>query len=251
MLRTSCPSCRIPARCAWSISRKVGRRALMNSSARRAHCWHEGHTMMQHNQISGVAIGSGVSNDRRIKLESLALGRADCGLVRRWFAVRVASGREKAVEKALDDYGVEALVPLRRIPERRHGPRLVPEQWVPVIHGYVLVCLPVNGVILAGLLGIDWVSGVVGGYDRPRPILDREVNIFKELSVSGTYDLDAPVAIVVRVGERVRVASGPFAGRMAVVEGGGTKGRGDVVVSVELFGAEVPMTLPLAMLAKL
>ncbi|WP_049777372.1 MULTISPECIES: transcription termination/antitermination protein NusG [Rhizobium/Agrobacterium group] len=207
--------------------------------------------MMQLNQISGVVIGSGVSNDRRIKLESLALGRADCGLVRRWFAVRVASGREKAVEKALDGYGIEALVPLRRIPERRRGRCVFPERWVPVIHGYVLVCLPVNGVILAGLLGVDGVSGVIGGYDNPKPILAKEVNVFKELAVCGAYDLDAPVDIILQVGERCRVVNGPFSGFAAEVISGGTRGRGDVVVSVEILGAQVPVTMPLAMLGKL
>jgi transcription termination/antitermination protein NusG len=207
--------------------------------------------MMQHNKMVGVKIGSGVSEETRIRLESLALGRADCGLKRRWFAVRVAFGREKAVENALDGYGVEALVPLRRIPERRRGRCVFPERWVPVIHGYVLVCMPVEGTILVGLLGVDGVVGVVGGCDRPKPILEHEVNVFKELAVSGAYDLDTPVAITLRVGERCRVVNGPFSGFIAEVISGGTNGRGDVVVEVPLFGTISPITMPLAMLAKL
>jgi transcription termination/antitermination protein NusG len=207
--------------------------------------------MMQHNKMVGAKIGCGVSEEVRIRLESLALGRADSGLKRRWFAVRVAFAREKAVENILAGYGIEALVPLRRIPERRRGRCVFPERWMPVIHGYVLVCMPVEGTILAGLLGIDGVIGVVGGCDKPKPILEKEVNVFKELAVSGVYDLDTPVAITLMVGERCRVINGPFAGFPAIVEAGGSKGRGDVVVSVEIFGTQTPVSLPLAMLAKL
>ncbi|TWD54530.1 transcriptional antiterminator NusG [Agrobacterium vitis] len=210
--------------------------------------------MMQHKDVSGVAIGGPVSCDdfeRMIRLDTLRLGHRDCGLKRRWFAVAVASGREKAVENDLQALGVEALVPLRKIPKRKRGPRVFPEQWVPVIHGYILVCLPAQVDILAGLLGVKGVRGLVGGFEFPRPLLTEEVNNFKRLAKAGAYDADVVCGFTLARDEKVRVKAGPFAGMMAVTVTPSTRGKGEVVVLIDLLGAMVPVTLPLALVEKL
>ena len=78
--------------------------------------------MMQHRAMDGVAM---VITDRAIERRERAIGsfhaRADrfarigqAGESDPWFALRVMTGCEKAVEKALTDRAVEALVPMRK-----------------------------------------------------------------------------------------------------------------------------------------
>ncbi|MGZ2372586.1 transcription antitermination factor NusG [Sinorhizobium medicae] len=47
------------------------------------------------------------------------------------------------------------------------------------------------------------------------------------------------------------ITAGPFCDRKATVVTPSKKGRGDVVVSIDFMGGEVPVTVPLALLKKL
>ncbi|MDX0448963.1 antitermination protein NusG [Sinorhizobium medicae] len=168
-----------------------------------------------------------------------------------WFALRVWTGREKTVEKSLDAMGVRSLVPMRKGPDLRRRHRVVPGQMMPVIHGYVLVQMVAQAEYLAGLLGVEHVIDVLGGCDRPMRLSDKEVSRFSGLARSGDYDWERPVALQVRAGEAVLITAGPFCDRKATVVTPSKKGRGDVVVSIDFMGGEVPVIVPLALLKKL
>lgn len=168
-----------------------------------------------------------------------------------WFALRVRTGREKDVEKALNAKGIRSLVPMRKAPDLRRRGRVIEGAMTPVIHGYVLVQMFANAEYLSGLQGMEHAIDVLGGCERPMRVSDGEVGRFNNLARDGTYDWERPVALSVRAGETVSITAGPFCDRKATVVTPNRNGRGDVVVSISLMGGEVPVTVPLALLKKL
>ncbi|WP_377299735.1 transcription termination/antitermination protein NusG [Rhizobium sp. SGZ-381] len=207
---------------------------------------------MQHKALTGLPIGIArdTDQDRRERLKRLR-GCCDSGVHMRWFAARVASGREQAVENQLTDIGIEALVPMRKGPDLRRRHRVIPGVMMPVIHGYVLVHMPVDGVVLAGLRCLDHFISLVGGYERPMAITAQEVKRFKDLAEAGVYDWEKPTGKVFRRGDRVKLFDGPFTGFDGEVVSCRSDGKGDVVVSLEVFGRETHVTVPLAICEKL
>ncbi|WP_457663474.1 transcription termination/antitermination protein NusG [Sinorhizobium medicae] len=155
------------------------------------------------------------------------------------------------MEKSLDAMGVRSLVPMRKGPDLRRRGRVIEGQMMPVIHGYVLVQMMALSEYLAGLLGVEHVIDVLGGCERPMRLSDKEVSRFNGLARKGNFDWERPVHLVVRAGDPVWITAGPFCDRKATVVTPGKKGRGDVVVSIDLMGGEVPVTVPLALLKKL
>ncbi len=218
--------------------------------------------MMQHRQMDGilVAIAKRESFDERMQrisaslLDEGALVTLNCrinGGKAPWFALRVWTGREKAVETALDAMGIHCLVPMRKGPDLRRRHRIIEGQMMPVIHGYVLVQMVAKAEYLSGLQGVEHAIDVLGGCERPMRISDREVSRFNALARSGAYDAEKPVDLVVREGEPVLVTEGPFRSQQAIVVTPNRKGRGDVVIAIRFMGGEVPVTVPLALLQKM
>lgn len=212
--------------------------------------------MMQHRAMDGAAVGSlrGETLDermRRIRLERLAAVARITREETPWFAVRVWTGRETAVDNALSWIGVHALVPMRKGPDLRRRHRIIPGQLMPVIHGYVLVQVEPDAESLDALKGVEHVIEVLGGCLSPRRLGSSEVNHFKDMADNGAYDWEGPSDLVVAAGDRVRITGGPFSEFNAVVVTANGKGKGDVVVSVNILGGDVPVTMPLAMLEKL
>jgi transcriptional antiterminator NusG len=168
-----------------------------------------------------------------------------------WFALRVMTGREIMVHESLEVLGITSLVPMRKGPDLRRRGRLIEGSMQPVIYGYVLVQSDPHPEILVAFKGVDQVIDVLGGADRPMRVTTQEINRFKAMAEAGTYDWAAPSGLVVQPGDLLRVTAGPFSSLNAVAQTASTKGRGDVVVSVTVFGRETPVTMPLAMLEKL
>lgn len=211
--------------------------------------------MMQHRAMDGIAIGLGGTerfedSDRRIKLATLAGAALSCQSDSPWFALRVWTGREKAVESTLAEMGVTSLVPMRKGPDRRRRHRLIEGALMPVIHGYVLVQMHAHPVYLASFTGVEHVLSVLGGCDKPMRLKPSEVSKFKAMADAGDYDWERDVDLVLLAGEKVLVTGGPFAGLNAHVVTPSRKGRGDVVVSMRIMSGNVPVTMPLALLEK-
>jgi transcriptional antiterminator NusG len=168
-----------------------------------------------------------------------------------WFALRVMTGKEVTVQEGLEVLGITSLVPMRKGPDLRRRHRVIPGSLQPVIYGYVLVQSDPAPEILVAFKGLDEVLGVLGGAEKPMRVTVKEISRFKAMAEAGAYDWEKPCGLVVRAGDRVRTTDGPFSGFVASVVTPNGKGRGDVVISVDIFGRETPVTVPLAILEKL
>lgn len=217
---------------------------------------------MQHSGFTGRPVAAHAGDRfsdrmRRIsaaQLDEGALATLNCRInagKAPWFALRVWTGREQAVENSLSSMGITSLVPMRRGPDLRRRHRIIPGSMIPVINGYVLVQMLPVAEYLTGFLGVEHVIDLLGGCDKLRQLSDKEVNRFNALALGGAYDWERPVDIVLTVGEPVFITAGPFSGQHAVVVTPNRKGRGDVVVAITFMGGEVPVSVPLALLKKL
>lgn len=199
----------------------------------------------------GVHRGDGFSDsEKRMRLDRLELASRVVSDDSPWFALRCWTGREEAVDKALEKVGVVSLVPMRKGPDLRRRHRVIEGKFMPVIHGYVLVRMVCEPLFLDAFKGIEHVIEVLGGCLSPRPMTGLEVNHFKAMADGGAYDWEKPCDLIVSAGEAVRITDGPFSRWNAVVVTPSRKSRGDVVVSVRMMGGEVPVTIPLALLEK-
>lgn len=186
-----------------------------------------------------------VADERYSASKERALGVSDSA----WVIARVEYGREKAVENAMIEAGIEACVIMRLGPERkRHGRRL-PASRLPVFNGIVFVyCLPDNHA-LRGILSFDGVKTIVMSGEKAVKITVETINEFKELAEDGAYDY-ARRSDSIRKGDKVRITSGPFIGFEVAVEAFGEDGYGDAVVTIVIFGKPTVFNMPLAMLEK-
>ncbi|WP_139108373.1 transcription termination/antitermination NusG family protein [Ensifer sp. LC499] len=218
--------------------------------------------MMQHRGMTGAPIATESKDGFRDRMRRItdslldegALLTVNCrinGGKAPWFALRVWTGRERVVEKSLEEMGVRSLVPMRKGPDLRRRHRLIEGQMMPVIHGYVLVQLLAQPEYLAGLQGIEHAIDVLGGCEKPMRLSDKEVSRFSALARGGKYDFERPADLMVSAGESLRVTAGPFTNFKATVITPNKRGRGDVVVSISIMGGEVPVTVPLALLERL
>lgn len=212
--------------------------------------------MMQHRGLTGVAIATRSRSsfddvEREARLELLERAARIIGADSPWYALRVMTGRELAVQEALEVLGINSLVPMRKGPDLRRRHRVIAGSLQPVIYGYVLVQSHPSPDILVAFKGLGDVIGVLGGAEKPMRVTASEINRFKAMADAGLYDWEKPCGLVVAAGDRVRTTDGPFSGFVATVVTPNGKGKGDVVISVDIFGRETPVTVPLAILEKL
>ncbi|MEY9098875.1 transcriptional antiterminator NusG [Sinorhizobium fredii] len=207
---------------------------------------------MQRNVFTGtpIATDSGdryADRMRRLSEEMLHAATLKAASDSPWYVLQVMTGREKAVEKALKDANVEALVPMRKGRQRRCRHRIIDGPVMPVMTGYLFVRCKYDLAAMAGLLAVEHVIGVLGGSDKPHPVSAEEVNQFNEKAVAGAYDWDSQ-SQGFRRGQKVRINAGPFAHFTGFIVSCRADGIGDAVVEVDAFNRMTPVLLPLAFL---
>jgi transcription antitermination factor NusG len=128
----------------------------------------------------------------------------------RWYAVCTFSNHEKRVGEQLRERGVEHFLPLyasmRRWKDRRVQLQL------PLFPGYIFVHLALRERLR--VLDIPSVARLVGFSGLPVAIPDGEMEAMR---ISLTSQLRAEPHPYLKVGRRVRVASGPLAGFEGIV----------------------------------
>lgn len=189
----------------------------------------------------------------RIKIRNLSMASkriaADYPDLACWFCLRVVSGREFLVEKALLDADIDALVPTRKGEKIMKRHRILPAPTLPVLPGYVLVrCVP-SAAAMVGLMRFERVLDIVGGGERPYRVPLKFVNRFIEKAVAGEYDSKPPSPIEYRLHQKVMVVDGPFASFPGIVTAI-DHDRGRITLDVDIFGRPTPVELEVAQIEK-
>ena len=144
---------------------------------------------------------------------------------KRWYVVKVQSGREdsirNAIERRVKIEGVEeffgrVLIPTEKVTELRNGKRVVKKR--KKFPGYLMVEVEFNDRILYLFRETSGVGDFVGGslHKVPPPMNDREVERMladqDDPKTGETTQAKPKVLIPYNVGDRVKVRDGTFAG---------------------------------------
>jgi transcriptional antiterminator NusG len=175
-------------------------------------------------------------------------------MAKRWYSVSVLSNYEKkvaegirqaVVEKGLEDEIEEVLVPTEDVIEIRRGKKVTTERrFMP---GYVLVRMEMSDRGYHLISNINRVTGFLGPQGRPMPMRDAEVEAILGRVAEGE---ETPRTLIrFEIGERVKVADGPFEGFDGMIEGI-DEGTQRLKVAVSIFGRETPVELDFTQVVK-
>jgi len=171
-----------------------------------------------------------------------------------WFVVHVLSGQEGKVQENINrriqteemgDLVYEVLIPTERVQEIKRGKKT--ETTRKFFPGYLIVNMHLldddNQLVEKTWYFIKDTSGVLGfagTKDRPIPMRKKEVESLLA-QVREREDTVKP-KISFEVGDKVKVADGPFQNQNGIVEEIDPE-RGKLRVSVSIFGRDTPVDL--------
>lgn len=172
--------------------------------------------------------------------------------IKRWYVVQTYSGHEGKVKKDLlqriesmdmGDHIFQVEVPEERVVEIKNGKR--DEKQRKVFPGYVLVEMVFDKDSFRVVKDTPSVIGFVGVGAQAIPLSDKEVKRI----LNRTTTRRARMQVHIRVGEHVKVTSGPFADFSGeVVEISPERGKLKVLVSI--FGRATPVELDFSQVSK-
>ncbi len=165
----------------------------------------------------------------------------------RWYVVHVHSGSEKKVSasileqaeaKGLGEKIVEIMVPTEEVVEIKKGQKVSSER--KFFPGYILVKMEMSDEAWSLVKNTHKVTNFLGNRNKPLPISDREA----QKIISQVQDgVDRPQTIIsFEIGEQVKVADGPFASFIGIVEEIDAE-KTRLKVSVSIFGRATPVDL--------
>jgi transcriptional antiterminator NusG len=186
---------------------------------------------------------------------SEAVARArDEAMAKRWYIVHAYSNFEKSVAKdikkraqaaGLSDLFEEVLVPMEEVIEVRRGQKKqVERKFFP---GYVLVKMDMTDAAYHLIKNTPKVTGFLGADNKAVPITDDEaMRILRQVKEG----VERPKPMVTfEIGEKVRVADGPFASFEGHVEEVDEE-RSRIKVGVSIFGRPTPVELEFGQVEK-
>jgi len=175
-------------------------------------------------------------------------------MAKRWYSVSVLSNFEKKIaeqirttaeEQGLSEQIDEVLVPTEEVIEVRRGKKVTTERrFMP---GYVLVHMEMSDQGYHLINSINRVTGFLGPQGRPMPMRDAEVQAILGRVQEGE---EAPRTLIhFEIGERVKVADGPFEDFDGMIEEVDDDNQ-RLKVSVSIFGRETPVELEFTQVIK-
>jgi transcription elongation factor/antiterminator RfaH len=154
----------------------------------------------------------------------------------RWFAVHSQPNREFRAKHQLENQGYEVFLP-QRLKTIRHA-RTLTNRRAPFFPRYLFIHLDLSQHRWRSVNGTFGVSTLVMQGDMPHPVPHGVVEaMIAAVDAAGLVCLTERLA----VGDRVRLASGPFAEKLGILDRLDDSGR--VRVLLEIMGATVPVQL--------
>jgi transcription antitermination factor NusG len=157
-----------------------------------------------------------------------------------WFALQVRSQRENYVADQLSAKGYELFLPLYTC--RKRWSDRIKKIELPLFPGYLFCRFDPYDRL--PILKTPWLLRIVGFNHIPAPVDEEEIGSVRILVASGAAAQPWPFA---RVGERVRIESGPFRGVIGVLTQ--IKGNNKLVVSITLLQRSVAVEVDSALVA--
>ncbi len=175
-------------------------------------------------------------------------------MAKRWYSVSVLSNFEKKIaeqirttvaELEIEDQIDEVLVPTEEVIEIRRGKKVTTERrFMP---GYVLVHMEMSDRGYHLINSINRVTGFLGPQGRPMPMRDAEVTAILGRVQEGE---EAPRTLIhFEIGERIKVADGPFEDFDGMIEQVDDENQ-KLKVMVSIFGRETPVELDFSQVNK-
>ncbi|MCL2321450.1 MAG: transcription termination/antitermination protein NusG [Oscillospiraceae bacterium] len=167
----------------------------------------------------------------------------------KWYVVHTYSGYENKVkvnlEKAIENKGQADLiqdlqVPMEEITEEKNGKQKVIQK--KIFPGYVLVKMIMSDESWYTVRNTRGVTGFVGPGSKPVPLSDDEV---KAMGIKDTL-----VALDIKIGESIRIISGPLQGFTAAITEINSEKR-KIKGLVNMFGRDIPAELEYNQIEKL
>jgi transcriptional antiterminator NusG len=153
--------------------------------------------------------------------------------------------RERAKAGGLDELFEEIVVPTEEVVEIKRGRKIPTER--KFLPGYVLVKMKMTDAAFVMIKNTPKVTGFLGADNKPMPIPEDEAMRILHQVKEGV-ERPKPT-ITFEVGENVKVADGPFASFLGVVEEVDEE-RSRVKVAVSIFGRPTPVELEFGQVEK-
>ena len=176
-------------------------------------------------------------------------------LARGWFVVHTQSGHEDRVYKKiqqkiqiekLQDKIFDIFIPTEDVVEVKKNKKKVSKR--KFFPGYVLLDMQVDETTYWLIMGIQGVSGFLGG-TNPTPLPEEEIRSIKELTTTAEEGKPRP-AVQFEKGENIRIIEGPFRHFVGVVEEvNETKVK--IKAMVTIFGRPTPVELDFLQVEKI
>jgi transcription antitermination factor NusG len=155
-------------------------------------------------------------------------------LLKPWFAVQTRPRHEKVVHTQLQTKGYETFMPTYRA--RRRWADRVKVVVLPLFEGYVFCRLDLARS--ARVITTQGVIGIVSMAGAPAVIEDAEIAALQQIVASS---LEMEPWPFLRVGQRVRIETGPLAGVEGILESMDRQSR--IIVSITLLQRSVAVEL--------
>ncbi len=159
----------------------------------------------------------------------------------KWYVVHTYSGHEKKVKvniekmvenRGMEDVIVEVKVPTEEKIEIKNGKKKVKE--TKLFPGYVIVKMVMTDESWYLVRNTRGVTGFVGPSSKPIPLTDKEV---RDMGVE-----EVRHEINLKLGDTVRVVSGPFESFIGTIENINLE-KQTFKVLISMFGRETPVEL--------